>query len=447
MYWNDFLTIVSFLSIVPTFRSTSGSVVCSAFVQHTVSRRSAGAISFARYVDNSNQTPFTREERISKNVFGTPAAVISSLSDIGQPNDIQTGERNSNAEPSTAGDSTTTTTTTTTLIYLEINGWLVTSCGVTILIDPILEGNLDFGVPFLYQASKKRNLRSLPSSGEITFETLPFIDAILITQGLDDHAHKRTLQKLRALDPGLRVVAPPSAKHILERQCGFPNSAITYLSSNVRKFDMPYFGLNALPVVRFPSGSGMDQVDIRPRQDRPRGDTANDIHTKDSARAGLSVTATSGALVGPPWQQRENGYILRSMADDDQERYATQGRDEELVSIYIEPHVEFDAEELSELGPVDAVITPCSGMGLPGFELVHGPDETIKLLNILRPRWVLPMANGDIDASGLLSPYINEIKSSEVDFYGISDEPSWNGRRITIIPVVPGESIQLSHDI
>ena len=35
-----------------------------------------------------------------------------------------------------------------TLTYLEINGWLLKAGGVTVLIDPILEGNLDFQIPF-----------------------------------------------------------------------------------------------------------------------------------------------------------------------------------------------------------------------------------------------------------------------------------------------------------
>ena len=48
-----------------------------------------------------------------------------------------------------------------TLTWLEINGWIITAGGVTVLVDPILEGGLDFGIPSIYSAQK----RSLPASG------------------------------------------------------------------------------------------------------------------------------------------------------------------------------------------------------------------------------------------------------------------------------------------
>ena len=84
----------------------------------------------------------------------------------------------------------------------------------------------------------------------------------------------------------------------------------------------------------------------------------------------LQVIATAGALVGPPWQARENGYVVRSSAR----------------SLYVEPHVEFDEAELRRLAPVDAVISPVSGQALPGIELVHGVADALRLVRALRPR-------------------------------------------------------------
>jgi len=146
---------------------------------------------------------------------------------------------------------------------------------------------------------------------------------------------------------------------------------------------MPYLGLDALPTIQLPPASGPDQATITPRGGAPGG--------------GLRVQATSGALVGPPWQRRENGYVL------------TPARRGESPSVYIEPHVEFDGAELARLAPVDAVITPVSGQRLPGFELVHGPHASAELVRRLRPRWVLPMRNGAVDASGLSAPLISEV--------------------------------------
>jgi hypothetical protein len=57
--------------------------------------------------------------------------------------------------------------------------------------------------------------------------------------------------------------------------------------------------------------------------------------------------ATSGALVGPPWSQRENGFILREG-----------GGGGGGVSVYYEPHCSFDARALQQEPPVDIVISP-----------------------------------------------------------------------------------------
>jgi hypothetical protein len=54
---------------------------------------------------------------------------------------------------------------------------IVTINGVTVLIDPILDGPLDFGIPALYKAKK----RVMASHGLL--QKLPPIDGILITQG------------------------------------------------------------------------------------------------------------------------------------------------------------------------------------------------------------------------------------------------------------------------
>jgi len=140
------------------------------------------------------------------------------------------------------------------LTYLEFNGWVLTLGGTTLLLDPILEGPLDFGLPAaLYSASKK----VLPERG--LADALPAFDAIVITQGLSDHAHVPTLRLLAARGLSCPVIAPPSAAAALEA-AGVPRSIVQLTS---------------------------------PGQKRTVG--------------GVEVVATSGALVGPPWQARENG--------------------------------------------------------------------------------------------------------------------------------------------
>lgn len=270
------------------------------------------------------------------------------------------------------GHTAPATNSIATLTWLEINGWLLSSAGVTVLLDPLLEGALDFGIPDIYSARR----RVLPDG---LTAMLPALDGLLITQGLDDHAHTRTLSKLAKLDPNLPVVAPPSARPVLER-C-FRN--VRYIASKSRRVELPYLGLDGLPTIRLPDGTNADEATIMPRVGGVGG--------------GLRVLATSGALVGPPWQRRENGYVVRPLEPG--------GR----PVIYVEPHVEFDAAELARLAPVDAVVTPVSGQGLPGFELVHGPSASVSLIKALRPRWVLPMRNGNVDATGLSSAFVNEF--------------------------------------
>ena len=41
------------------------------------------------------------------------------------------------------------------LFSLQGNSWLWKLNGMNILVDPVLVGNLDFGIPFLYDAAKK----------------------------------------------------------------------------------------------------------------------------------------------------------------------------------------------------------------------------------------------------------------------------------------------------
>jgi L-ascorbate metabolism protein UlaG (beta-lactamase superfamily) len=343
-------------------------------------------------------------------------------------------------------NTTTSTKATTILTYLEINGWLLTIDGITILIDPILEGDLDFGLPsYIYSASK----RKLPSNG--LFELLPPIDCLLITQGLDDHAHERTLKKLASKllllkdesendddddrrQSVLSIIAPPSARDVLIK-CGFTNG-------NNKNFDINYIQ------------SGDDDVVITKNNDNGSGGNKNSVKIK----------ATAGALVGPPWQARENGYIIRSTNnynddddDDDEDGKESKSKSKKgrPPSVYIEPHVEFNPIELQrEKDTVDIVITPISGQGigllpppLPGFELVHGPNDAIRLVDILQPKYVIPMQNGDVDTIGAISPIIQSIGSSN-DFQRkllFNNNNNNNSNKIEIItPVIPGKDMIFS---
>ncbi|MGQ4648213.1 MBL fold metallo-hydrolase [Lyngbya aestuarii] len=91
------------------------------------------------------------------------------------------------------------------LNYFGANSWLLELGQQTILIDPWLIGSLVFGnLPWLFKGDKPQALDSLPDK----------IDLILLSQGLEDHAHKPTLEKL---DKTIPVVGSTSAAKVVEQ--------------------------------------------------------------------------------------------------------------------------------------------------------------------------------------------------------------------------------------
>jgi L-ascorbate metabolism protein UlaG (beta-lactamase superfamily) len=97
------------------------------------------------------------------------------------------------------------------LTRIDLNSWLLEAGDKTILIDPWLVETLVFyGQPWLFKATH----RTLPIFSP---ETLPHIDLILLSQGLDDHAHKPTLSRL---DRQIPVVGSPAAAKVV-KELGF----------------------------------------------------------------------------------------------------------------------------------------------------------------------------------------------------------------------------------
>ncbi|KAK4760411.1 hypothetical protein SAY87_005304 [Trapa incisa] len=144
------------------------------------------------------------------------------------------------------------------LTYLEGNSWIWEVSGLKVLVDPILVGNLDFGIPWLYDAAKKfiRNFQ---------LSDLPELDCLLITQSIDDHCHLKTLRPLSQKSPDLMVISTPNAKPLLDPL--FKN--VTYLEPG----------------------------------------ESHEISSRDGSRV-VIVQATAGPVLGPPWQRPENGYIV-----------------------------------------------------------------------------------------------------------------------------------------
>ncbi|HEY9675161.1 MAG TPA: MBL fold metallo-hydrolase [Waterburya sp.] len=93
------------------------------------------------------------------------------------------------------------------LTWFDSNSWLIELEGKRILIDPWLVGSLVFGnLDWLFKGSRKSDC-AIPEN----------IDLIVLSQGLEDHAHPPTLKQL---DRTIPVVASMNAAKIV-RELGY----------------------------------------------------------------------------------------------------------------------------------------------------------------------------------------------------------------------------------
>ncbi|MBW4505002.1 MAG: MBL fold metallo-hydrolase [Scytonematopsis contorta HA4267-MV1] len=89
------------------------------------------------------------------------------------------------------------------LTYLDSNSWLLEIGEKRVLIDPWLVGALTFGnMDWLFKSSRPQE-RAIPEN----------IDLIVLSQGLEDHAHPPTLKQL---DRNIPVVASANAAKVVQ---------------------------------------------------------------------------------------------------------------------------------------------------------------------------------------------------------------------------------------
>jgi L-ascorbate metabolism protein UlaG (beta-lactamase superfamily) len=212
------------------------------------------------------------------------------------------------------------------------------------------------------------------------------INYIIITQGLDDHAHTPTLKKISKLKPNMQYVCPPSAVQIFEK-CGISQEKL---------------------------------IQITPGQQ---------ITIKNKKNDAVEIRATTGAKVGPPWQANENGYLLRPKP-----KQSTSSK----YSLYIEPHCMYENEELEKYTS-DIVISPIKSQKIFTYTLVDGGNKAASLCDTLDAKFLVPMANGDLVQTGLLSNIIN-AKGTVEDMQQIRNnrKKSWE-----IVKVQPGKQFSL----
>ncbi|WP_414552725.1 MBL fold metallo-hydrolase [Anabaena sp. CCY 0017] len=89
------------------------------------------------------------------------------------------------------------------LTWLDSNSWLLEIGNQRILLDPWLVGSLTFGNLDWFFRGYRTQERPIPEN----------IDLILLSQGLEDHAHPPTLKQL---DHQIKAVASPNAAKLLQ---------------------------------------------------------------------------------------------------------------------------------------------------------------------------------------------------------------------------------------
>lgn len=220
--------------------------------------------------------------------------------------------------------------------WLDSNSWLITLGGQRILLDPWLVGELVFGQqPWLFKGEHSQS-RPLPEA----------IDLILLSQGLEDHAHPPTL---KALDRAIPVVGSPSAAKVAE-------------------------------------SLGYSQV------------TALDHGETFSLNQRVTIKAIPGSPVGP--LVVENGYVLRDISGDR----------ESGASLFYEPHGFHRPELKQEgpvdvvITPVLDLALPLVG------PIIRGQKGALELVDWLRPQVVLPTADaGEVTYSGVLINWLKTV--------------------------------------
>ncbi|CAK9106096.1 Uncharacterized protein At4g28440 [Durusdinium trenchii] len=235
--------------------------------------------------------------------------------------------------------------------HFGVNTLALEIAGQRLLMDPLLVGKLVFwGQSWAFRGSRRYEFLT-PEDVRESF------DAIVITQSLDDHCHRPTLERI---DRRMPIITNPSAAKTVQR--------LGYQPSTLRPGESLMLG-----------------------------------H--------LCISAIPGSVVGPPWQDPENGYVFT-----DTRRGGW--------SIGTEPHGNFFGPALgtsfkrlpsAPRQPLDALILPLRAQQISGYRLVNGVQEAADTLEALDPvpRFLLPLPNAEIDASGLLAEQLKEDGSVE----------------------------------
>ena len=142
-------------------------------------------------------------------------------------------------------------------------------------------------------------------------------------------------------------------------------------------------------------------------------------HGQEVDMGTVKIRATAGALVGPPWSKREAGFVIR---------------EKDGISLYYEPHCDFEPSSVKQAGTCDVVVSPPNTQSLLGYDLVKGTTENVALLSMLRPKAVIALMNAEFDGSGPLAALISETGGPELLRQQIQDAPGIDSDTRVVVP-------------
>lgn len=254
---------------------------------------------------------------------------------------------------------------TVTFTCIDNNGFMLRYNDTRVLVDPWLTGDLIFNNTKFFRMVK-------PSVEKVGRLDLGKVSAIVLTQGLPDHTHSETLALFRRDIP---IIAPPSSAPVLSA-LGF--TSVLYAEHGQVIEDIAALG----------DGNGK---------------------TKEAAENGkdvggvISLKCLKGALVGPPWSQRQLALLFT---------FKPTSSSSSTYTLYHEPHGDHHYPSLSaEKGRVDGVVVPVvkSFLQFPlglKYPLVYGMPTAVRLCRALRPSTVIGFDNSRGVAEGSLTKMI-----------------------------------------
>lgn len=273
---------------------------------------------------------------------------------------------------------TSVTPPETSITHLANNTFVLSTPETTLLIDPWLTSDLVFLNPLFFRGSK-------PATGQQAAAKLDLsaIDAVLLTQGLPDHAHPPSL---RLLDREKPIYAPNKARKLLH------------------------------------------ELEFR------------NVHFMEAGKYcelqhGVKLTAAKGSVVGPPWSEPQLAYIIEFT-----------GPEGGVSRIYHEPHGNHDDTVLQKWkGKLDAALAPVISTKIPllgNYALVNGVEEAVGLCRKVIPRKCVTFDNSSEETSGVLPRFLQS--RGGVDTFQKEIDKFEELKDMEIVTAKAGESIMVA---